>query len=106
MYFKYCSIWFEVVELAAACAMLHAVTLSWLAGGSYVDLCFVWGIEVSSFYSDRGVIWPSIEALDEVFQMGLPINDPEFSEQLSKGFYDHSGWILDGHVIAMDGLAV
>ncbi len=83
-----------------------AVTLRWLAGGSYVDLCFAFGIGVSSFYSDRGVIWPTIEALDEVFQMGLPINDPVCLEQLSRGFYDHSGGILDGCVIAMDGLAV
>ncbi len=80
--------------------------LRWLAGGSYVDLGFAWGIGGILFYSDRGVIWPTIEALDEVFQMGLPINDPVRLEQLSKGFYDHSGEIFDGCVIAMDGLAV
>jgi hypothetical protein len=55
---------------------------------------------------DPGVIGPSIEALDEIFQMGLPINDPVCLEQISNGFYDHSGRILDGCVIAMDGLAV
>jgi hypothetical protein len=38
--------------------------------------------------------------------MGLPINDPACLEQLSRGFYDHSGGILDGCVLAMDGLAV
>ncbi len=82
------------------------MTLRWLAGGSYMDLCFAFGIGVSSFYSDRGVIWPTIEALDEVFQIGLPINDSVRLEQLSRGFYDHSGGILDGCVIAMDDLAV
>jgi hypothetical protein len=52
-----------------------AVTLRWLAGGSHIDLCFAWGIGYSTFYSDRGVLWPTIEAIDEVFHIGLPIND-------------------------------
>jgi hypothetical protein len=28
-----------------------AVTLRWVAGGSYTDLCFAWGVSVASFYS-------------------------------------------------------
>jgi hypothetical protein len=31
------------------------ITLQWLVDGSYVDLCFAWGIVVSTFFSDRGV---------------------------------------------------
>jgi hypothetical protein len=35
-----------------------AVTLRWLAGGSYLDLCFAWGLGVSMFYdSDHGILW-------------------------------------------------
>jgi hypothetical protein len=30
-----------------------AVTSSWLAGASFLDLCFAWGISSSSFYSRR-----------------------------------------------------
>ena len=41
-----------------------AVTLRWLAGGSYIDLCFAWGVGKSTFYSERGVLWPTIEAID------------------------------------------
>jgi hypothetical protein len=83
-----------------------AVTLRWLAGGSYVDLCFAWGVGVSTFYGERGIIWPTIEAIDLAFEMGLPLHDVEKLEELSMGFSEHSGGILDGCVLAMDGFAV
>jgi hypothetical protein len=50
-----------------------AVTLRWLAGGSSLDLCFAWGISRASFYSERGVLWPTIDAIDSILQIGLPI---------------------------------
>lgn len=37
-----------------------AVTLRWLAGGSYLDLCFAWGIAVSMFYHMDGILWPTL----------------------------------------------
>ena len=37
-----------------------AVTLQWL------DICFAWGISRASFYSERGVLWPTIDAIDSV----------------------------------------
>ena len=46
-----------------------AVTLRWLAGGIYLDLCFAWGIYISAFFSYRGVLWPTIEALDQVLKL-------------------------------------
>jgi hypothetical protein len=52
-----------------------AVTLCWLAGGSYIDLCFAWGIGKSTFYSERGVLWPTIEAIDMAYEIGLPLHD-------------------------------
>jgi hypothetical protein len=51
-----------------------AITLRWLAGGSYIDICFAWGISEASFYSDRGALWPTIEALDKLFELGLDIS--------------------------------
>jgi hypothetical protein len=80
-----------------------AVTLRWLAGGSYIDLCFAWGISKSTFYSERGVLWPTIEAIDIAYEMGLPLHDIDQLEELSQGFCDHSGGILDGCILAMDG---
>ena len=83
-----------------------AVTLRWLAGASYLDLCFAWGISSSSFYSRRGVLWPTISAIDKAFSMGFPVNDIGRLEQLAEGFRVHSGGIMDGCVLALDGLGV
>ena len=83
-----------------------AVTLRFLAGGSHIDLCFAWGIGYSTFYSDRGVVWPTIEAIDAAFTIGLPLDDVNQLEVISKGFFDHSGGIFDGCVLAIDGLAI
>ena len=83
-----------------------AVSLRWLAGGSYLDLCFAWGIALSMFYHPNGVLWPTLEAIDKAYPMGLPIGDSSKLEELSKGFFEHSGGILDGCVMAVDGLGV
>jgi len=83
-----------------------AVSLRWLAGGSYLDLCFAWGVGVATFYADNGVLWPTLQAIDEVFPMGFPLDDEAKLEELSQGFFNHSGGILDGCVMAMDGLGV
>jgi hypothetical protein len=40
------------------------------------------------------------------YQIGLPIDDKEKLVELSQGFYDHSGGIFDGCLVAIDGLAV
>ena len=63
-----------------------AVTLRWLAGGSFVDLCFVWGIARFTFFSDRGILWPTIFALDKVMPLGLQIDDRESLQDLSDFF--------------------
>jgi hypothetical protein len=64
-----------------------AVTLRWLAGASHLDLCFAWGIAHSTFFSERGVLWPTIEALDDAFDLGFPIDDIARLEELSKVFF-------------------
>ncbi len=69
-----------------------------------MDLCFAWGVAVSNFFSDRGVLWPTINVLDMAYNIGLPIHDTDKLDALSKGFYDHSGGILDGCGLAMDVL--
>jgi hypothetical protein len=72
---------------------------------SYTDLCFAWGVAASTFYSERGVIWPTTEAIDLTSHMGLPLDDTDKLEELSKGFYGHSGGIFNGCVVVIDGLA-
>ncbi len=39
------------------------MSLRWLAGGSYLDLCFAWGVGVATFYADNGVLWPMLQAI-------------------------------------------
>ncbi len=83
-----------------------AVTLRWLAGASHLDLCFAWGVAHSTFYSKRGVLWPTIEAIDDAFELGFLCTDVSRLEELAKGFSEHSGGILDGCVLAVDGFGV
>jgi hypothetical protein len=78
----------------------------WLAGGSSLDLCFAWGVAFSTFYHSEGVLWPTLEAIDKAFPIGLPNGDPLKLEELSKGFHDTSGGILDGCIMAIDGFGV
>jgi len=75
-----------------------AVTLRWLAGGSSLDLCFAWGISRSTFYSERGVIWPTIEAIDSLLQIGLPINDNAALSELATAFGIHSNGNMNGAI--------
>ncbi len=42
-----------------------AVSLLWLAGGNYWDICGLYGVAPGSFYSERGPLWPTLYALNE-----------------------------------------
>ncbi len=83
-----------------------AVTFWFLACGSHIDLYFAWGIGYSTLYSERGVLWPTIEAIDAVFYIGLPLDDQKQLEEISQGFFDHSERIFDGCTLSIDGLAI
>ena len=83
-----------------------AVTLRWLAGASYLDLCFAWGISMSVFFSSRGVLWPTIEAIEEHFTLGLDLENEEQLNDLSAGFRRHSNGVMTNCVAAIDGLIV
>jgi hypothetical protein len=45
-------------------------------------------------------------AIDEAFTMSFPHNDPVQLEEMQKGFFDHSGGVLDGCLMAIDGFGV
>jgi hypothetical protein len=40
------------------------------------------------------------------YHIGLPIHDTDKLDEMSKGFYEHSGGTLDGFVLSIDGLSV
>jgi hypothetical protein len=48
-----------------------AITLRWLAGGSYLDICFAFGISRGTFYKDNGVLWGTIGAIDDFLIIGI-----------------------------------
>ena len=84
-----------------------AITLRWLAGGSHIDLCFAWGISKSSFFSDRGALWPTIEALDDVLDdIGFPIDNDFELEEMRQSFNVKNNGVLDGIVMAIDGIII
>ena len=37
-----------------------ACSLRWMAGGSYLDICFEFGVAIGSFYADGGVLWGTL----------------------------------------------
>jgi hypothetical protein len=45
-------------------------------------------------------------AINEAFTMSFPHNDPAQLEEMSNDFFDHSGGILDGCLMAIDGFGV
>ena len=72
--------------------------LRWLAGGSFIDICFAWGISKSSFFStdlSKGIIWPVMEAIAIVFEIGLP-TDHESLSTMADEFKTYSHGELSG----------
>lgn len=80
-----------------------AATMRWLGGGSYLDICFAFGVSEPSFYKESGVLWPTIAAIDTVLELGFPLNDAERLDTISKGFAAYNGGHMEGCVMAIDG---
>jgi len=81
-----------------------AATLRWLAGGSYLDICFAFGLSSSIFYNVKdGVLWPTMEAIHKVLKIDFPIDDMEKLEKISNGFSCCVGGAIKGVVLAVDG---
>ena len=81
-------------------------TLRWLAGGSYLDICFAWGLSKAAFFSTHsewGVVWPVVDAIDAAFAIGLPLNNVEELQKLADEFAVLSHGQLPGAVTAIDG---
>lgn len=84
--------------------MKLGMTLRWLAGGSYLDICAEYGVTSKSFYSKKGVLWPTLEALDKALVLSFPIDDDAELERLSEEFAEMSNGHFRFCVGAMDGL--
>ena len=62
-----------------------AITLRFLAGGSYLDICFAFGVALGSFYVDGGILWKTIETLDHILDLGFPFENENELKRISKG---------------------
>lgn len=87
-----------------------ASTLRWLGGDSYhhIDRDFTLPVP---FYSPRGVLWPTIDAISEAFTINLPfdMNAPIYSKRLAEidaGYTRISQNRMHGCVGAIDGWVV
>jgi|TARA_B110000211_G_scaffold159696_1_gene180805 hypothetical protein len=77
-----------------------AATLRYLAGGSYIDICFVHGIAPRTFYT---MLWSTMEAIETVETICFPIDDEDELERLATDFGAETRGIMDGCVGALDG---
>lgn len=81
-------------------------TLRFLAGGSYLDIIFAWGVAKATFFStepERGIIWPTMEAINHAFTIGLPMDDTEELDKIAAEFARYSHGELKNCVMAIDG---
>jgi hypothetical protein len=81
-----------------------AVSLRWLAGGNYWDICGLYGVCPGSFYSERGPLWPTLYALDEALQNEIIFDVSEQAcRKAADGFAVFSRGRLNHCVCAVDG---
>ena len=80
-----------------------ACVLRWLAGGSYLDICFAFGVSQSYFYEKDGILWPIMIAIHESIPLGFPFSNVNAIEAISVEFTALSTNVLPNCVLAIDG---
>jgi hypothetical protein len=80
-----------------------AVALRWLAGGSFIDICFEFGIGFGGFFQDGGVLWGTLEALDAAMDLGFPFHDTAELRKVADGFARYSNGHMRDCTLAIDG---
>ena len=106
-----------------------AVTLRWLAGGNYWDICGLFGIargltlvhtshmnpspnlmhhlSVGSFFSEKGPLWPTIYAIDDALSHEIHFDvSLEACQKAASEFSVYSRGRLNHCVCAVDGLII
>lgn len=82
-----------------------AVTLRFLAGGSYIDIGDAYNVDHDTLSAH--IVWPTCEAIDEELQnIVFPIQDSVALAEIERGWFAVSHGRLAGTVGAIDGLVV
>lgn len=79
-----------------------AATLRWLAGGSYLDISFEFGLDQRNFFSKHYFLWKTIDAIDSVLKLGFSL-DPTYLSNTAADFARFSKGRMTGCVLAVDG---
>jgi DDE superfamily endonuclease len=80
-----------------------SMTLRWLAGGSYLDICLWHDVSVSTFYH---VVDKMIFDLDSILKIEFPFNSSDYVASTSRGFSRSNRSPLTGCIGAVDGIAI
>lgn len=81
-----------------------AVTLRWLAGGSYWDICLAFGVASGSFFNETtGPLWPTMHAINNSFKIGFPFKNEEQLKEMAEAFSQCSQGQMEHCVLAIDG---
>ena len=82
-----------------------AATIRWLAGGSHLDICVIFGLDPGNFFGRRYVLWKTMEVLDDELELGFDLNASVLDsvaadyERASHGVLRHCVSALDGWVV-------
>ena len=80
-----------------------AATIRWLAGGSYLDICALFGLDFHNFFNRNYVLWKTITILDNVLTLGINFSDDEELEQTFEEFGKLCDGRMRGCAMAIDG---
>jgi hypothetical protein len=80
-------------------------TLRYLAGGSYLDICLLFGVSESALFGTDGIVWKTIGFIVSHYQneINFPIKDTAELDKISEDFSQLSNGQLNGCVMAIDG---
>jgi hypothetical protein len=79
-----------------------ACTLRWLAGGSYSDICFAFGIGSGSFFNEEGVLWVTMKLIDDAFHISFPFHSDKDLRKMADEFSSFSHGYFKDCVLAID----
>ncbi len=79
-----------------------AATLRWLAGGSYLDICGMFGLDASNFYKKNYILWQTILAINTCIDLGFSLDRDDLKKS-AKEFSVLSKDTMNGCVLAVDG---
>jgi len=83
-----------------------AITLRYMAGASYLDLCYLFGVKRSTFYN---IIWDTLTRLDKFmpdFTLENDVNSQQRCRALAGGFERRTGGHVRGCIGALDGMSL